>query len=226
MKKNTLILDESITAFKEDFYQEFVEPNLHPTPLKSIECCREQAHEEINAAFNKYVMDLLHGLELFHELAIPDEQLTLEDLAQKIYNENRDPLSASDSIFTLNNKDVHFLETIAKRALSDNKNAEASKMFQWILSFVPVYSPAWIGAAIAEHQQNNVNAAEDFYLIGLETIPTDSLLRTFAAQFYLTLNDPIKAKGILEQGLQILLQEGKQDSDEFKMISQELSQIK
>lgn len=220
-QKTPVHIDHDRSGFKQYLYETFYAPNLKPSPLKSLEECEKQARKQIDDAFDEYVNNLVDGEDLFLEKASKDEKERLNQIIQKSANESEDP----DYPFSISLEDAHFLEQIARRQLAESHYKDAATLFKWILFYIPVYSPAYVGAAIAEQQLHHIDAAKETFKMGLTLMPKDSYLVSYAADFHVTINQVDRSKEILNEYLQLLKEEGLETSDDYKQMNKKLAQL-
>lgn len=208
MKK--LLMNHDKSGIKEYIFQNFYKPNLKSSQLKSSEALETQARDQIDEAYDHYVDLLVDGLQLFQKLAKDAEKEQLQTVLNKATEENSD--------HPLDFKDGAFLCSIAARELAENHNENAAQMFSWIILCLPLYSPAWVGSAIAEQQMAHFQEAVAILELGMEFLPKDYFLRRYAAEFYMTQKKLDRALEILESSLAQLKADGQENSHDFKLI--------
>lgn len=223
MKQKTSIhIEHDRSGFKEYLFQSFYAPNLKPSPLKSLEKCITEAHQQIDAAYDQFINSLLNGENFFLEAANPQEKDQLTKILAKI-DQPEEPTKGNTENFAINFDDARFLDLLARRELFENRFENASAMFRWILLFLPAYSSAIVGAAISEQQLNHTQEAKDLFTIGLEMLPNDVYLNLYAADFFVTIQENDKAKEILTVLQDNLKKQGLEASEGYQKITTKLA---
>lgn len=178
-----------------------IEPTLEETPLKTMEQALHERAENLKYNFEKARADFARGFDLYLQKLTEEEReqffrifLKLRNLAVAAIKKD-----AEEKVEALTVKDLEFLQEIAKKELSSNNNEEAGVMFRLIIHINPFYSPAWIGWAVAEYEQKNLDVVNQIYELGLSCMPDDLLLPVFAARFHILTNNRMKARELLEK---------------------------
>lgn len=212
------VIDHDKSGIKEYLYETVYKPNLKASPLKSLEIQEKEAREQIDQAFNNYVNLLIDGVDLFQKQTQPSDKEKLDAVIKKATEENPEhPLDFDDGTF---------LGTIASKELAENRNENAVVMFNWIILCLPTFGPAWVGSAIAEQQLDHIHEATAILETAQECMPNDYFVKRYAAEFYFTLKNVEKARQILESSLKQMKVDQAEDTEDYKIMNDLLSQIR
>lgn len=228
LQKNKTELEEKLKLEEDDFVN-FAINSLDPSffkesKLKTREQKEEESREHIRENLTLYKHDIEQGIEFFKEKALDSEQYQLGEIFGKYTTLGNEFLGKSEGK-KITIEDLEFLERIAKRSLVKNELIAASCMFRFLLQMQPLYGPAWVGWAVCEQEHGNFDVVEQLYEAALLIIPNDFFVRYYAAEFYKLINKTEKAKEILQGTLEILSQDGKENSHAFEEVKLLMSSL-
>lgn len=219
---NYIASDEA--SIKQFLFDKLFAPDIKPTDLKPYEVSVAEAKLKIDQYLDNFKKDINKGLILFIQNALKTEQPRLREIWQKIATS----LHATNEVNkqkSIVSTDCEFLETIAKRLIISNQTENASCMFRFILQINPSFSSAWVGWAISESAQNNLEIADWIYEMGMAWLPQDHFLSFFAAKYFSATDRKEKALEIIQGSLNRLNEAGEQNSQAYQEMSKLLETL-
>lgn len=207
--------------FKTSFLETYVSANPVPsTPIKSSEQLIEEWKQNLEENLKAFKKDIIKGFGLFKEKTPETDLPHLGGIVGKILSITAAAAGVSEqSPEPITFEDYEFLEGIAKKELSAGNNLDASCMFRFIIQLEPLYSPAWVGWAVCEQEEGQLDVVEQIYEMALHLFPEDPMIGLYSAEFYLNNNKVSKAKEILKQTKMNLVNIKSTDSDLFNEVN-------
>src|SRR5205085_1347290 len=101
----------------------------------------------------------------------------------------------------------------------------SSCMFRFIIQLDPFYSLAWVGWASSEHEINSVDEVAKIYDMALQALPLDYLIRIYSAEFYIGINNKQKAKEILKQTFDEMVQNREEETIAYQEVTKLLNSL-
>jgi tetratricopeptide (TPR) repeat protein len=188
-----------------------------PTPLQTPQQQAAHYRQQVKQMFDAIHIDLKRGVECYVQQALPDEKERLQKTFSKIFAISQ-ALVAKTTPVPLNEEDYALFDTMATRTFVENQFKEASCMWRFLIQLQPENSRAWVGWAMAEQMNQNIDMVEHIYKMGLEILPYDVYLAMFAVDFYLSQSHPEKAREVISKA-----QEARQGVEGVKAeVSEEL----
>lgn len=210
-----------------DFLLKNIEPTLQPSAFKSKEDALKETKQVIRMNLDQTRKDIVNGYQLFLAKTTPEEKKTFTNLMSNLYALANTYIQKKPLNFEkINIDDFSFLEEIAKRELIARNFNEASCMFRFIIQLNPVYSMAWVGCALSEYEQKNIETAEQIFELGMQILPEDLFIPLYAAQFFIITQQLHKALTILQTAKEKCLEKGMEKSEIFKEINLLLKSVK
>lgn len=176
--------------------------DFQTSPFKSNLNSDDLTQDMTTEMFESQKLEFAKALRLLNAESTPEENAELSIILGKIAtaglnaSERIDVESDSDNILTF--EELDFLVQIAKRIMLESAE-EATSIFKFLLFLDPGYATAWIGLAICLQEMGFNQVAEQTYEMALKLIPTDYQLRIYAAEFFILIEKYERAKEILVQ---------------------------
>jgi len=239
-------LTQHINADEEDLKNRIFEKvygnQIKETPLKSVEEQTQEAKKKIDDNFQFIKEDFVHGFELLFEDSDQEHKEILTEYAkngkillanfyqaQDLKKQGEESVSAlapeeMENIYQAALDQAIYFDNLARHRISIGNNKEAISMFRFIINNFFVYTPAWVGWAVAENEMGNAETTKYIYELCLQMFPEDSMVAYFASIFYLNNHENDKAKQLLLNAKKRLEDQKAQNSEIYKNINKLLNQ--
>lgn len=194
-----LINQEAAEVLKE--MEEYLMSQSMPNPLQTPQQQAAHYHQQVNQMFSAMYVDLKRGVECYVQKALPDEKARLLKTFGKISAISK-AFAEKTTPVPLDEEDYALFDTMATRTFAENQFQEASCMWRFVIQLQPENSRAWVGWAIAEQMNREIESVEYIYRMGLELLPYDVYLALFAVDFYLSQNHPEKARDVINKAME------------------------
>lgn len=216
-EKMKFYMDSAEKEIKDYLYNNYVQPNLRPTPFKSMEVAEAQAKEQIEKMVKTYKEEISKATQLFIAKMRSEEEDAVFDVLRGLMDYMPMGANAGKRV-SMDPKKAQVLEVIAKRELDTENYADASTMYRFIIQVAPNYTPAWVGWAAAEEAQGNKEVVEGILVMSLRTMPDDPFVAISAARFFMATERNERAIEVLEKAKDNLVRANKQHSEGSKQL--------
>lgn len=195
-----------------------------PNPMQTEQQRAAKCQHDANQVFNALQTDIKRGIECYMNYALSSEQRELGKFFSKIFVYTQ-TAAKQNTPFALNEEDVNLLDNIATRTFSESHCKEASCMWRLIIQLDPTNSRAWVGWALAEQKNKNIECVEQIFRLGLELLPYNVYLALFAADFYMSENKIPIARGIIHKTNETLKGIEGATPESYEALNQKLIEI-
>ncbi len=214
---------EEEMKFQEDSIVESLGP-INPSPLKSAKTQIREKKQRAKEIMDLISQDITIATQAFINECSPEEKMRLDQIFDNMALQLK-TFAEKKEAAPIPVEDCEFMEEIAKRKLLKQEFQEAGRMFRFILQLNFIYSGAWVGWAISEQEQQHWDVVDQIFYIATTSMPHDSYIALFAADFYTLTNQLQRAVEILQQTKTQLIENNQQTSKSFELVNQSLERL-
>lgn len=199
---------------------------FHESEFNRADVIKKQVKDQAEAMLAFHQLETERAINLLLERSLQNEKSRLLEILGKItllgvevvkdYEINESDLLSDD--------DLDFLEQIAKRVILQNIE-EATILYRFLITIDMSYTLGWIGLAVCYQEAGFYDIAEYTYELALKFLSFDYLLCLYASEFFILIGKHERAKEILTEAKNELINQSKIDSYTYSQVSNMLDQI-